>query len=37
MLLKEKTVTIDYEPVDTTPNVQPAPEPTLNFFDIMLP
>ena len=26
-----------YEPRDTTPNVQPAPEPTLNFYNILLP
>ena len=30
-------ILFDYEPIDTIPNVQPAPEPTLNFSDILLP
>ena len=30
-------ILFDYEPIDTTPNVPPAPEPTLNFSDILLP
>ena len=30
-------ILFDYEPIDTTPNFQSAPEPTLMFFDILLP
>ena len=30
-------ILFDCEPIDTTPNVQPVPEPTLNFSDILLP
>ena len=30
-------ILFDHEPIDTTPNDQPAPEPTLNFSDILLP
>ena len=30
-------ILFDYEPIDTIPNVQPTPEPRLDFSNILLP